>query len=76
MEMVMANYQPYLESLYDDLREQRYAVIITDPLFQRIKDPLEEAAAEENNLYIKRVTRPCSAITKEMQPSLKLLCKY
>ncbi|KAA3646296.1 MAG: hypothetical protein DWQ07_08740 [Chloroflexi bacterium] len=58
MEMVMANYQPYLEVLYDDLREQRYAAIITDPLFERIKDPLKESGAEENNLYIKRVTRP------------------
>ena len=71
MEMVMANYQPYLENLYDDLREQRYAAIVTDPLFERIKDPEDEAAAEENNLFIRRVTRPLLCYYEPPSPSRK-----
>jgi hypothetical protein len=74
MEMVMAYNDPYLVKLENDLNNQRFALIITDPLFLRMKKPVVDALAEENNLYVTRVTRPmlCNYEVEEYYPEIQV----
>jgi hypothetical protein len=57
MEMVMAGNQPYLNEYYDDIEQQRYALIITDPMKDILKGK-EYSFGEENDVWVKRVVRP------------------
>ncbi len=56
MEMAMAGNQDYLNRFEQDLRDQRFAFIISDPLFRKIKEPGTEPLAEENNAWVRQVT--------------------
>ncbi len=74
MEMVMAYNDPYMVKLENDLNSQRFALIVTDPLFLRTKEPVVDALAEENNLYVTQVTRPmlCNYEVEEYYPELQV----
>jgi hypothetical protein len=54
MEMVMSNNQPYLQRFYNDLRNHRFAAIVTGKQNVGIKE--EGAFAEENNTWNSRVS--------------------
>ncbi|MFN2233128.1 MAG: hypothetical protein ACK2U1_02790 [Anaerolineales bacterium] len=62
MEMVMSGNDRYLTAFQDDLRSQRFDVIITEPLFENYKDR-GESWAEENNVWVHAV-------------SVQILCNY
>lgn len=62
MEMVMADNQTYLDNFETDIRNQRFDLIITDPLFDTYK-PIGDVWAEENNVWVDAVSVP-------------LLCNY
>jgi hypothetical protein len=57
MEMVMSGNQAYLENFRRDIVEQRFDLIITDPLFENYKDR-GESWAEENNAWVRTITTP------------------
>ena len=54
MEMAMSNNQPYLQQFYSDLRNHRFAAIVTAKLNVGIQE--EGAFAEENNVWNSRVS--------------------
>lgn len=56
MEMAMANDAAYLDRLRQDLENNRFSLIISEPLYVRIKDETAEFG-EENNIWIKQVVR-------------------
>jgi hypothetical protein len=57
MEMVMSHNQSYLDQFQNDLRQQRFAMIVVglqyEHLYQR-----DRAFSEENNLWVSEVSRP------------------
>jgi hypothetical protein len=57
MEMVMSGNQDYLGDFRQDIVEQRFDLIITDPLFENYKDR-GESWAEENNAWVRTITTP------------------
>jgi hypothetical protein len=57
MDQAMANDQTYFKKFYQDLSNQRFSIIITDPLFTRVKES-NYAFAEENNAWVKWVAEP------------------
>jgi hypothetical protein len=57
MEMAMAGNQAYLNDYYNDINQQRYALIITDPMKDVLKGK-EFSFGEENDVWVKRVIRP------------------
>ena len=57
MEMVMAGNSKYLTAFQDDIRTQRFDLIITDPLFDSYKGS-GESWAEENNVWVDAVSLP------------------
>lgn len=57
MEMAMAGNQAYLNDFYNDIDQQRYALIITDPMKDVLKGE-EFSFGEENDVWVKRVARP------------------
>ncbi len=56
MEMAMARAVPYLEKFYGELAEQRFALIISQPLNLQIKGA-EEVFGEENDAWVKYIAR-------------------
>lgn len=56
MEAAMANDQTYLQRFYTDLEQQRYGLIVSEPLSKQLKDSSENFAAE-NNAWVKRISR-------------------
>ena len=57
MEMVMSKNKSYLDTFYDDLRHQRFGLIVVDPQ----KDSLvgeEQSFGAENNKWVLKVTYP------------------
>jgi hypothetical protein len=54
MEMAMSNNQPYLQQFYADLRNQRFAAIVTGKQNVGIKD--EGVFADENNVWNTRIS--------------------
>lgn len=54
MEMAMSNNQPYLQQFYSDLRNHRFAAIVTGKQNIGITD--EGAFAEENNVWNSRIS--------------------
>jgi hypothetical protein len=62
MEMAMAGDQAYLSKFWEDLEQQRYALIVTDPLYMRLKGP-GEMFGEENDAWVRNVSQ-------------KVLCNY
>lgn len=57
MEMAMAGNQVYLENFYQDLQNQRFALIVTDPLFIQYKGRTQRFG-EENDAWVSRVSKP------------------
>jgi hypothetical protein len=57
MEMVMSKNHAYLDGFYDDLREQRFGMIVIDPQTDTLLSEKRSFAAE-NNIWILKVTRP------------------
>ncbi|MEA3440777.1 MAG: hypothetical protein U9R58_10885 [Chloroflexota bacterium] len=57
MEMAMADNSIYLEKFYEELRGQRFSLIISDPLSIKIKDRTY-SFGEENNAWVERVAKP------------------
>lgn len=57
MEMAMAGNERYLNAFYNDVRNHRFSLIISDPLGGRIKGS-EYPFGEENDVWIERITRP------------------
>lgn len=57
MEMVMAGNRNYLDAFETDIQNQRFDLIITDPLFDTYKEP-GEVWAEENNVWVDAVSIP------------------
>jgi hypothetical protein len=55
-EMAMSQNQRYLDSLGSELAEQRYALIIHDPLPQIIKSEETVPLAAENNVVFEKIT--------------------
>ena len=57
MEMAMANNQTYLKKFLDDLQNQRFDLIITEPILIIIR-PSTDIFAEENNAWVEHVSIP------------------
>lgn len=57
MEMAMANHPDYLGQFNDDLKNKRFSLIVSEPLFSRIKDS-SNIFGEENNAWVRNVSRP------------------
>lgn len=57
MEMVMGNNEPYLAEFRERIRNQEYALIISEPLVDRIKGR-DVQFGDENDVYVREVTRP------------------
>ncbi|MBT3320870.1 MAG: hypothetical protein HN392_01155 [Anaerolineae bacterium] len=56
MEMAMSGNRTYLDAFHKDLREHRFALIVTNPQFVTIKAN-EEAFSEENNAWTTEISR-------------------
>ena len=56
MEMAMSNNQPYLEEFRRDMENQRFALIIVDPLNYNLLTR-RRGFSEENNVWVRRVMR-------------------
>jgi len=75
-EMSISNNTPYLERFERDLRNHRFALIVTGEQNWMIKDPAEYAFAEENNAWTEHVVTPLfqyyrSALTLD-RPNVQL----
>lgn len=57
MEMAMAGNTAYLTNFYDDIREQRFGMIVSDPVRETLKGS-DEMFGEENDVWVNRVTKP------------------
>ena len=57
MEMAMANNPAFLETFYEDLRNQRFDLIVSEPL-KIIRQDRSHSFGEENNAWVKRVAAP------------------
>lgn len=57
MEMAMANSPSYLGKFYQDLKNQRFSLIISEPLNTRYKTRAK-SFGEENNAWVKNVAEP------------------
>jgi len=70
MEMAMSNNTSYLEAFGSDMANQRFTLIIVDPLNYNILSR-NRAFSEENNAWVRRVMRPilCNYREEEVFPS-------
>lgn len=57
MEMAMADNPNYLGRFYQDLKNKRFSLIVTEPLFTLQKDS-QEVFGEENNAWVTNVSEP------------------
>lgn len=57
-EASISNNRPLLEKFYQDLRERRFAMIITSRLNPSYQRPKVDPFAEENNLWVDRIAFP------------------
>lgn len=71
MEMAMAGNPEYLAKFHDDLKNKRFSLIVVEPLYKQIKGP-EEALAEENNAWVKQVSKQVLCYYKPTQKYLLL----
>jgi hypothetical protein len=77
MEMSISHNTTYLQKFARDIDEQRFALIITDPLFRQINDVSEDTLAAENNAWVRAVSRPVLCAYEPLltfsNPSIQLL---
>jgi hypothetical protein len=66
MEMAMAGDTTYLNNFYDDISEQRYAMIVSDREHQIFKGS-DEMFGEENDVWVSRVTQPLLTYYQEAE---------
>ena len=66
MEMVMAGDRDYLDRLHQDLKNHRYAIIVSEPLFTRLKGR-SESFGEENDAWVRQVSRPVLCAYKPLK---------
>jgi hypothetical protein len=64
-EMAMSQNEQYLENFGQELAEQRYALIIHDPLPARIKDEETIPLAAENNVVFEKITPLFTGVYQE-----------
>jgi hypothetical protein len=57
MEMAMSGNEMYLERFYNDISNQRFALIISDSIRKDLKDEAD-AFSEEHNVWVEKVVRP------------------
>ncbi len=57
MDQAMAGNADYFKQFYQDLAERRFSLIVSEPLFTRLQDR-SNAFSEENNAWVKWVSRP------------------
>ena len=74
MEMVMGNNRAYLDHFYDDLRNQRFALIVVDPQNTQHQGRMR-AFGEENDVWADRVAIPlmCTYEPKLELPDVNLV---
>jgi hypothetical protein len=56
MEMAMANNRKYLETFYDNLKNHRFSLIVSEPVKVNYQDRTD-SFGEENNAWVERVSR-------------------
>jgi hypothetical protein len=56
MEMAMSNNRPYLEQFKSDMQNQRFDLIIVDPLNYNLLTR-RKGFSEENNVWVRRVMK-------------------
>jgi len=66
MEMAMADNTAYLTNFYKDLREQHFAMIVSDREREIFKGS-DEMFGEENDVWVNRVTQPLLAYYQEAE---------
>lgn len=66
MEMVMAGNSAYLQPFYEDLRQKRFALIVSDPQPSRFKGKTFPFG-EENDVWLQRVTQPLMASYRRIE---------
>jgi hypothetical protein len=73
MEMAMAGNPDYLGRFHQDLKDKRFALIVTEPLFTLQKDS-QEIFGEENNAWVANVSEPvlCYYTTQKRLRSIPL----
>jgi hypothetical protein len=69
MEMAISQNDAYLSGFQEDMQNQRFGLIITDPLHRNIREVSEDSLAAENNAWVRFVSRP---ILCAYQPALTL----
>jgi hypothetical protein len=69
MEMAMAANPDYLGRFNADLRDRRFKLIVSEPLFNRIKDSTY-IFGEENNAWVRNVSRPVLCYYKPVRFAL------
>ncbi|MGB8983994.1 MAG: hypothetical protein WCC12_19145 [Anaerolineales bacterium] len=57
MEMAMSNNQPYLADFRSDMENQRFALIVVDPLNYNLLSK-KRSFSEENNAWVRQVMKP------------------
>lgn len=66
MEMAMAGNSAYLQPFYEDLRQKRFALIVSDPQPSRFKGKAFPFG-EENDVWLQRVTQPLMASYRRIE---------
>lgn len=56
MEMVMGQNPDYMNEFKANIQNQNFGMIVTDPLFDKLKDPEISSWAEENNAWVDQVS--------------------
>jgi hypothetical protein len=57
MEMAMANNKPYLDAFYNDLKEHKFAIIVSHPVSTNFQGG-EHVFGEENDAWVRGVSKP------------------
>ncbi len=77
MEMAISHNEAYLSRFMTDIDRQRFSLIISDPMFNRITDVSEDTLAPENNAWVRAVERPILCAYEPVQtfsdPAIQLL---
>jgi hypothetical protein len=72
MEMAMANNRDYIDKFHQDIKNQRFAMIINEPLYTTTKgSPVR--FGEENDAWVKQVSEPLLCYYKLVQDARMLL---